>query len=112
MSRDVASKSSQDSGSGRTADAHELRWSERHPIARRHSANTRHRKLRVVYFALAAIWGFAAGSVAVLAGLNAVGHPIRLDAGLGLTMAVAAVVAIVGGVVTSLAYREAVRRRG
>jgi len=66
----------------------------------------------VLYFALASVWGFAAGSVAVLAGFNSLGRPIRFDSGLGVTLGVAAAIAIFGGVVVSLAYREAVRRGG
>jgi hypothetical protein len=68
--------------------------------------------LRFLYFAIASVWGFAAGSVAVLAGFNSVGNPIFFDSGFGVTLAVAGVIAIVGGVVVSLAYREAVRRGG
>jgi hypothetical protein len=58
------------------------------------------------------VWGFAAGSVAVLAGLNSLGSPIPFDRGFGLTLGVAAAIAIAGGVIVSLAYREAVRRGG
>jgi hypothetical protein len=64
----------------------------------------------MTYFALASIWGFAAGSVAVLAGLNVLGSPVLFESGLGFTIGVAGVIAVVGGVVVSLAYREAVRR--
>jgi hypothetical protein len=64
----------------------------------------------MIYFTFASVWGFAAGSVAVLAGFNAVGNPISFDSGLGFTLGVAGVIAIVGGVIVSLAYREAVRR--
>jgi hypothetical protein len=66
----------------------------------------------MVYFALASVWGVAAGSVAVLAGFNAVGQPIRFESGLGITLGVAAAIAIVGGVIVSLAYREALKRGG
>ena len=110
MSRDGASNSSPQPATRSTGGAHELRWSEHRPISHRRQSNSRHRRLRSVYFALAAVWGFAAGSVAVLAGLNAVGNPIRLDSALGVTLGVAGAVAIVGGVVVSMAYREAVRR--
>jgi hypothetical protein len=58
------------------------------------------------------VWGFAAGSVAVMAGLNSLGMPVRFDSGLGFALGVAVAIAIFGGVIVSLAYREAVRRGG
>jgi hypothetical protein len=66
----------------------------------------------MVYFALASVWGFAAGSVAVLVGLNTLGRPIRFESGLGLVLGIAVTIAVVGGVVVSLAYREALKRGG
>ena len=66
----------------------------------------------MVYFALASVWGFAAGSVAVLAGFNTLAQPFRFDSGLGLTLGIAVAIAIVGGVIVSLAYREALKRGG
>ena len=70
----------------------------------------RHRRLRYVYFGLASGWGFVAGSVAVLAALDAVGQTVPFGGGLGATLAVAGALALVGGIVVSRAYREAVRR--
>ena len=70
----------------------------------------RHRRLRYLYFGLASGWGFVAGSVAVLAALDALGHTVPVGGGLGATLVVAAVLALAGGIVVSLAYREAVRR--
>ena len=64
----------------------------------------------MLYFALASMWGFAAGSVAVIAGFRTLGYPISFDSGIGFTLGVAGIVALVGGVIVSLAYREAVRR--
>lgn len=70
----------------------------------------RHRRLRYVYFGLASGWGFATGCVAVLASLDALAHPLRLSSALGVKLVVAGGVALVGGFVVALAYREAVRR--
>ena len=66
----------------------------------------------MVYFALASVWGFAAGSVAVFAGFNTLSQPLRFESGLALTLGIAVAIAIVGGVVVSLAYREALKRGG
>ena len=73
------------------------------------SSSQRHRRLRHVYFGLAAGWGFATGALAVLAGLDAM-SALRVTSGLGVKLLLAAAVAVVGGFVVSLAYREAVRR--
>ena len=85
--------------------------SHRDPSERgaRHAAQ-RHRRLRYLFFGLASGWGFAAGSVAVLAGLEATGYSMSAGTGLGVRLAVAAVVALAGGLVVALAYREVVRR--
>jgi len=74
------------------------------------SSSQRHRRLRYLYFGLASGWGFATGAVTVLAGLDAMAHPMKLSSGLGVKLLFAGVVALVGGFVVSLAYREAVRR--
>ena len=74
------------------------------------SSSQRHRRLRHLYFGLATGWGFATGAVAVLAGLDATGHPVRVTSGLGLKLLLAGAVALAGGFLVSLAYREAVRR--
>ena len=73
------------------------------------SSSQRHRRLRHVYFGLASGWGFATGAFAVLAGLDAMSQ-LRVTSGLGVKLLLAAAVALVGGFVVSLAYREAVRR--
>ena len=78
------------------------------PVSR--ASAQRRRRLRYLYFGLASGWGFVAGSVAVLAALDSLGLAVPLGRGLGATLAVAGVVALVGGIVVSLAYREAVRR--
>jgi hypothetical protein len=73
------------------------------------SSSQRHRRLRHVYFGLASGWGFATGAVTVLAGLDAMRH-LTTTSGLGLKLLAAGAVALAGGFVVSLAYREAVRR--
>ena len=85
--------------------------SHRDPSERgaRHAAQ-RHRRLRYLFFGLASGWGFASGSVAVLAGLDPLGFPTPPSSALSLRLAVAAVVALAGGIVVALAYREVVRR--
>ena len=89
-----------------TAEAVSLRRSSK--TAGR-SSSQRHRRLRHVYFGLASGWGFATGAFAVLAGLDAMSQ-LRVTSGLGVKLLLAAAVALVGGFVVSLAYREAVRR--
>ena len=110
MSGDAASRSSRESVAVPDEGIAASPRTRRRVRSHRRAANNRHRRLRMMYFALASVWGFAAGSVAVLAGFNALGHPIRFDSGLGFTLGAAGVIAIVGGVIVSLAYREAVRR--
>ena len=110
MSRDAASSSARESVPVPGEDTAASPRTGRRARSHRRAANSRHRRLRMMYFALASVWGFAAGSVAVLAGLNALGNPIHFDSGLGFTIGAAGVIAIVGGVIVSLAYREAVRR--
>ena len=76
----------------------------------RSSARTRRRRLRAVYFSLAALWGFLAGTGAVLVGLVAVGRPTGMGARGGICVACAAVVALLGGLIAAMAYRSATRR--
>ena len=67
-------------------------------------------RLRALYFSLAALWGFLAGTGAVLAGLSWMGRPVDLG-GPGLAfVSLAAVVSLAGGVVAAAAYRAAGRR--
>jgi len=110
VSRDVASSSSHETATGPADGTTSIRWSGTKSQSHRRATGTRHRRLRLVYFTLASVWGFAAGTVAVFAAFGAVGQPIRFDSSLGLTLGVAGAIAIVGGVIFSLAYREAVRR--
>ena len=67
-------------------------------------------RLRKFYFSMAAFWGFLIGTVAVLAGLVALGRPLRLAPIVAFVLIGAAIVAVVGGLIASLAYREASKR--
>ena len=66
--------------------------------------------LRTLYFSLAALWGFLAGTGAVLIGMAAVGRPTGMGARGGLCVLCAAVIALAGGLVAATAYRSATRR--
>jgi hypothetical protein len=68
------------------------------------------RRLRTLYFSLAALWGFLAGTGAVLIALTTVGRPAGLAARGLIFVAGAAVLAVVGGLVAAAAYRSASRR--
>ena len=85
----------------------------RRPQAARGASTRRTRqRLRVMYFSLAALWGFLAGSGAVLVGLSGAGRRVQLSGpALGL-FGGASVVALIGGVVAAKAYRSASRRHG
>jgi hypothetical protein len=103
----------------RVADAQDLPVREGRPERRRsrrrsssHGDSTRpaRSRLRALYFSLAALWGFLAGTGAVLVGLSSMGRPVDLG-GPGLAfVSVAAVASLAGGVVVAAAYRAASRR--
>lgn len=65
---------------------------------------------RMAFFALAAAWGFLSGSSAVLVGLTLLGRPAYLARPLALSLGVAALAALAGGMVVAAAYRENTRR--
>ncbi len=66
-------------------------------------------RLRAVYFGVASFWGFVAGTVAVAV---VAGEALpRFSATAVGVLAAAAAVAIVGGIVVALAYREVAHRR-
>jgi hypothetical protein len=54
----------------------------RRRVSPRAASNT-HRRLRLLYFALATTWGFVVGTAAVLGGLAFARQPIRLDPTIG-----------------------------
>ena len=94
-------------------EAPSTRRARRRPVGRRGRPSAEHqrrRRLRLLYFALAAVWGYVAGTAAVLGTLSMTGRPLPIDGNLVSGMVLAAVLALVGGAVASVAYREAVRR--
>jgi hypothetical protein len=85
--------------------------SRRKRRSKRH-ASTRQlrRRMRLVYFSLAALWGFLTGSGAVFVGLSATGRQIPLGRSGALVLVAAAVLALLGGGVVAAGYRAASRR--
>ena len=70
----------------------------------------RHGRLRLVYFWLAATWGYATGVGIVLAALHASGIRVPWGAAVvGMTLC-GVVIALLGGGLAAGAYREAKRR--
>ncbi|NIM00410.1 MAG: hypothetical protein GTN89_06005, partial [Acidobacteria bacterium] len=63
------------------------------------------------YFSLASLWGFLMGTVTLLFGFTLGGKRLDMSPVAIVAMSAAIVVAIVGGIVASRAYREATRRR-
>ena len=68
-------------------------------------------RLRAAYFGAASFWGFVTGSAAVIGALRATGQGVPLSSGILTVLAVTATIAIGGGLVLALAYREATYRR-
>jgi len=80
------------------------------PRRRRSQRQRRHKGLRGIYFAMAAVWGCIAGSAGVLAAAASGGQRLSFGGGLLLALGIALVAAIVGGLVSAAAYREARNR--
>jgi hypothetical protein len=91
------------------AAAERPRRRRRRSASRSSSRKTRGR-LRKLYFSLAAVWGFLAGTGAVLVGLSAAGRPARLGTSGSMLVAGAAILALIGGVVAAAGYGSASRR--
>ncbi len=66
--------------------------------------------MRLVYFSLAALWGFLTGTGAVLIGLSAAGRQAPLGRPGALLLAAAAFLAVLGGIIVSAGYRAASQR--
>jgi len=64
----------------------------------------------MVFFGIAAVWGFLIGSGAILGGLSLLGRPVGPEPLLLGLLAVALVLAVVGGWVAAAAYRETTQR--
>jgi hypothetical protein len=77
----------------------------------RTTVRSSYRSLRLFYFYLAALWGFAVGVAGVVVALALAGSPVELHPTLVLTLVPFAGFALAGGAVASIAYREARRRR-
>jgi hypothetical protein len=67
--------------------------------------------LRAVYFSFAALWGFVTGTGAIVVVLSEVGRPIIPGHRWAILLLTAGVVALAGGLVASVAYRDAAGRR-
>ena len=84
------------------------------PHRRRHSrrvaSRTQRHRLRLVYFSMASLWGFLIGTVALLFGFSLAGRRLELSPVAIVALSASIVLAVVGGMVASRAYREASRR--
>lgn len=76
----------------------------------RQAAAGSHQRRRLVYFSLASLWGFLIGTATLLYGFSLAGHRLELSPVAIVVMSAAVVLAVVGGVITARAYREASRR--
>lgn len=93
-----------------TAPASTHHHRRRRRSSSRPSSHQRRGRLRAFYFSLASLWGFMAGSAAVLIGLMLVGRPAGLGSRGAFYVACAALLALVGGLVVAAAYHTASRR--
>ena len=66
--------------------------------------------MRRIFFGAAAVWGFLTGTGAVIIGLAAAGQVPLVGPGLLAAIAVALVVAVLGGLLVARAYRDAASR--
>jgi len=67
-------------------------------------------RLRHIYFAFAAVWGFLIGVGTIVAALAWAGDPVYFGGGVAVLLLPGLALAIVGGIVSAGAYREARRR--
>ena len=74
------------------------------------SDRNQRRRLQRVYFSLASLWGFLIGTATLLFGFSLSGRQLELNPVAIVAMSAAVVLAVVGGMVASRAYREASRR--
>ncbi len=65
----------------------------------------------MAYFSVASLWGFLVGLSALLIALNQVGHPLSMSSLVYGIIVMAGMVALTGGLLTAMLYREAVRNR-
>jgi hypothetical protein len=64
---------------------------------------------RLVFFALASIWGFIVGVCGFLAAMNAAGQPVHPSSAAISGLIPALIIAAAGGFVIAAAYRESKR---
>ena len=69
------------------------------------------RSMRLFYFYVAALWGFATGAAGLAVALSLTGAGVSIGPSLLLPLLPFAGFAVMGGAVASLAYREARNRR-
>ena len=77
---------------------------------RRRRSNPKRQRLRVAYFTVAAVWGFLAGSVAILGGLAMRGTRVGFDPLIVGSLVIAGAVSLIGGAVAAAAYRNVNQR--
>ena len=81
---------------------------------RRRSSDSTHstaRRTRLVFFSLAALWGYVLGIAVLAAALSISGRrPLAFEASLVPWLAAGSVLGVTGGLVAAGAYREARRR--
>jgi hypothetical protein len=108
----TASEASTDQISDKTSAQSVENPQRRRRRSRRAAANNSQRgRLRLFYFSLASLWGFLIGTATLLYGFSLAGTRLDLSPAAIIAMSVAVILAVVGGVVASRAYREASRRR-
>ena len=71
------------------------------------SGKPRDQRLRLAYFTVAAVWGFLAGSAAILGGLAMNGTRVGFDPLIVGALVVAGAASLIGGGVVAAAYRNA-----
>lgn len=69
------------------------------------------RSMRLFYFYVAALWGFATGAAGLAVALALTGSEVSISSGLLLPLLPFGGFAVMGGAVASVAYREARNRR-
>lgn len=74
----------------------------------RHSSASARRRL--LFFGLAAVWGFLTGATGLLAAMSVAGQPVQPGLRVISGLVPALLVAIGGGCVMAAAYRESKRR--
>ena len=93
-----------------TRDQYRSRTRRRRHRRRGQRTKTENR-LQLAYFSLASLWGFVAGTAAILALLAVIGRPLGLSTAASTAIGGAALISVFGGFLASRGYRDAVNRR-